>query len=98
MFFVLATTLYAMFQQVALQWSWFGSNPNNLLFVFGAIIFVFAIWISITALSVLTKDKGLPPQKEENIMMDKIKQIIACYEEVLSMPHRQEVARELRDE
>ena len=64
MFFVLATTLYAMFQQVALQWSWFGSNPNNLLFVFGAIIFVFAIWISITALSVLTKDKGLPPQKE----------------------------------
>ena len=64
MFFVLATTLYAMFQQVALQWSWFGSSPNNLLFVFGAIIFVFAIWISITALSVLTKDKGLPPQKE----------------------------------
>ncbi len=64
MFFVLATTLYAMFQQVALQWSWFGSNPNNLLFVFGAIIFVFAIWISITALAVLTKDKGLPPQKE----------------------------------
>lgn len=60
MFFVLATTLYAMFQQVALQWSWFGSDPNNLLFVFGAIIFVFAIWISITALSVLTKDKGLP--------------------------------------
>src|SRR5699024_6504927 len=60
MFFVLATTLYAMFQQVALQWSWFGSDPNNLLFIFGAIIFVFAIWISITALSVLTKDSGIP--------------------------------------
>src|SRR5699024_10187144 len=60
MFFVLATTLYAMFQQVALQWSWFGSDPNNLLFIFGAIIFVFAIWISITALSVLTKDIGIP--------------------------------------
>ena len=31
-------------------------------------------------------------------MMDKIKQLIAFYEEVLSMPHRQEIARELRDE
>src|SRR5690625_5541803 len=51
MFFVLGTTLYAMFQQVALQWSWFGPEQNNLLFVLGAIIFVFAIWISITALS-----------------------------------------------
>lgn len=64
MFFVLATTLYAMFQQVALQWSWFGSDPNNLLFIFGAIIFVFAIWISITALSVLTNDKNLPTDSE----------------------------------
>ncbi len=31
-------------------------------------------------------------------MMDKIKQLIAFYEEVLSMPHRQEIARELREE
>lgn len=60
MFFVLGTTLYAMFQQVVLQWSWFGSNQNNLLFVFGAIIFVFGIWISLTALSTLTRDKELP--------------------------------------
>ncbi len=60
MFFVLVTTMYAMFQQVALQWSWFGSNQNNLLFVFGAIIFVFGIWISITALSALTQNKELP--------------------------------------
>lgn len=60
MFFVLVTTMYAMFQQVALQWSWFGSNQNNLLFIFGAIIFVFGIWISITALSVLTQNKELP--------------------------------------
>src|SRR5690625_657908 len=60
MFFVLGTTLYSMFQQVALQWSWFGPEQNNLLFVLGAIIFVFAIWISITALSTLTKDKELP--------------------------------------
>src|SRR5699024_7299161 len=60
MFFVLGTTLYAMLQQVDLQWSWFGPEQNNLLFVLGAIIFVFAIWISITALSTLTKDKELP--------------------------------------
>lgn len=64
MFFVLGTTLYAMFQQVALQWSWFGSDQNNLLFVFGAIIFIFAIWISITALSALTKDKELPLEED----------------------------------
>lgn len=31
-------------------------------------------------------------------MLDKIKTLIAFYEEVLNMPHRQEIARELRDE
>lgn len=31
-------------------------------------------------------------------MLSKIKQLISFYEEVLSMPHRQEIARELRDE
>nr|WP_041054444.1 cory-CC-star protein [Jeotgalibacillus campisalis] len=31
-------------------------------------------------------------------MIDKVKALIAYYEEVLSMPHRQEIARELRDE
>jgi hypothetical protein len=31
-------------------------------------------------------------------MLDKVKKLIEFYEEVLSMPHRQEVARELRDE
>lgn len=64
MFFVLGTTIYAMFQQVVLQWSWFGSNQNNLLFVFGAIIFVFGIWISITALSALTRDIELPLEED----------------------------------
>ena len=59
MFFVLATTLIALFQQVALEWSWFGSDQNNLLFIFGAIIFVFAIWVSLTAFSALSKgDSG----------------------------------------
>lgn len=31
-------------------------------------------------------------------MLDKIKKAIHYYEEILSVPHRQEVARELRDE
>lgn len=31
-------------------------------------------------------------------MLDKIKKAIYYYEEILSVPHRQEVARELRDE
>ncbi|MEJ8778578.1 carbon starvation CstA family protein [Pseudogracilibacillus sp. ICA-222130] len=58
MFFVLGTTLIAMFQQVVYEWSWIGSDQNNLLFVFGAIIFVFAIWISLTAFSALRKNDG----------------------------------------
>lgn len=57
MFFVLGTTLIALFQQVALQWSWFGSETNHLLFIFGAIIFVFAIWIALTSFAALTKEK-----------------------------------------
>jgi len=31
-------------------------------------------------------------------MLDKVKTLISFYEEVLSMPHRQEIARELRNE
>ncbi|HLR80377.1 MAG TPA: cory-CC-star protein [Bacillota bacterium] len=31
-------------------------------------------------------------------MLEKLKKLIAFYEEVLHMPHRQEIARELRDE
>jgi hypothetical protein len=31
-------------------------------------------------------------------MLDKLKKLIDFYEEVLNMPHRQEIARELRDE
>lgn len=55
MIFILFMTLIAMFQQVVFEWSWFGSSSNMLLFVFGAIIFVFAIWIILTAFSTLTK-------------------------------------------
>ncbi len=59
MVFVMFMTLYAMIQQVLFEWSWMGSAPNTLLFIFGAIILIFALWIIITAFSVLTK-------KEEN--------------------------------
>ncbi|WP_099157875.1 carbon starvation CstA family protein [Virgibacillus ndiopensis] len=61
MIFLMFMTLYAMFQQVLFEWSWFGSNSNTLLFVFGAIIFVFAIWIILTAFTALTSkmDKNI---------------------------------------
>src|SRR5699024_9802058 len=52
MIFVMFMTLYAMFQQVIFKWSWMGSEENVLLFTLGAIIFVFAVWIVLTAFSV----------------------------------------------
>jgi carbon starvation protein len=60
MIFLMVMTLYAMFQQVAFEWSWMGSAPNTLLFILGAIIFIFAIWIIITAFSVLREDHERP--------------------------------------
>jgi len=58
MIFLLFMTLWAMVQQVLFQWSFWGSNSNSLLFVFGAIIMGFAIWIVITALGALnSKDQ-----------------------------------------
>ena len=56
MIFLLFMTVYAMIQQVIFQWSWWGSESNTLLFVFGAIIMGFAIWIIVTAISVLTSN------------------------------------------
>lgn len=59
MIFLMFMTLWAMFQQVFLQWAWYAAAPNMLLFVFGAIIFVFALWIIITAIQVLaSKDNS----------------------------------------
>jgi carbon starvation protein len=55
MIFLMFMTLYAMFQQVVFEWSWAGNDANTLLFVLGAIIFVFAVWIILTAFNVLTK-------------------------------------------
>jgi len=63
MIFLMFMTLWAMFQQVFLQWAWYAAAPNMLLFVFGAIIFVFALWIIITAIQVLSS-KNNPPNLE----------------------------------
>ena len=64
MIFLMFMTLWAMFQQVFLQWAWYAAAPNMLLFVFGAIIFVFALWIIITAIQVLSS-KNNPPNLED---------------------------------
>ncbi|WP_033541094.1 carbon starvation CstA family protein [Planococcus sp. CAU13] len=66
MIFLMFMTLWAMFQQVFLQWAWYNDASNMLLFVFGSIIFVFALWITITAVQVLlTKDKSKLLGKEK---------------------------------
>ncbi|MBP2077958.1 carbon starvation protein A [Oceanobacillus polygoni] len=54
MIFLMFMTLYALFQQVLFEWSWIGDNSNTLLFVLGAIIFVFAAWIALTSFQALT--------------------------------------------
>ena len=64
MIFLMFMTLWAMFQQVFLQWAWYAAAPNMLLFVFGAIILVFALWIIITAIQVLAS-KDNPANLED---------------------------------
>ncbi|WP_010530352.1 carbon starvation CstA family protein [Lentibacillus jeotgali] len=66
MIFVMFMTLWAMFEQVVFEWSWFGSDPKMLLFVLGSIIFVFAIWIVLTAFSTLTQNMDSPEDLDEN--------------------------------
>jgi carbon starvation protein len=51
-------TLWAMTEQVIFDWSGWGMNdPNMLLFVFGAIILGFTIWIILEAAALLRKEK-----------------------------------------
>ncbi|HLR80378.1 MAG TPA: carbon starvation protein A [Bacillota bacterium] len=57
MIFLMFVTLYALFKQVIYSWSWFGTETNLLLFIFGAIIFVFALWITLTAFLTMTQQK-----------------------------------------
>ncbi len=37
-------------------------------------------------------------EKEGVLMLERVKQLVKLYEEILSMPHRTEIARELREE
>ncbi|NJP36895.1 carbon starvation CstA family protein [Alkalicoccus luteus] len=60
MVFLLFMTMYALFQQVVFQWAWWADGSNTLLFVFGAINFVFALWIALTAFSVMAKTGNDP--------------------------------------
>ncbi|MFD1361542.1 carbon starvation CstA family protein [Lentibacillus salinarum] len=66
MIFLMFMTLWAMFKQVLFEWSWFGSDPATLLFVLGSIIFVFAVWIVLTAFSTLTRTMDMPDDLDEN--------------------------------
>lgn len=61
MIFLLFMTLWAMTQQVFGEWNVFnGSDPNALLFTFGSIIWLFALWILIEAVILfLKKDNQL---------------------------------------
>ncbi|GEN45598.1 carbon starvation CstA family protein [Alkalibacillus haloalkaliphilus] len=57
MVFLMFMTLYAMFVQVFTDWAPWASNTDWLLFTFGSIIFVFAIWIVFTAFSVISNER-----------------------------------------
>ncbi|WP_349409620.1 carbon starvation protein A [Pseudalkalibacillus sp. SCS-8] len=56
MVFLLFMTIWAMTKQVVFEWSGLGeADANMLLFIFGAAILGFAIWIILEAFSVLSK-------------------------------------------
>ncbi|PKR78377.1 carbon starvation protein A [Halalkalibacillus sediminis] len=61
MVFLLVMTLYAMIIQVFTEWApWAGETSDWLLFTFGAIVFIFAIWIVLTAFSIFNKEGDNP--------------------------------------
>ncbi|MBD3617180.1 MAG: carbon starvation protein A [Gracilimonas sp.] len=61
MVFLMIMTLWAMTEQVIFDWSGWGSNDSNmLLFIFGAIILGFTIWIILEAVTLVRKEKGQP--------------------------------------
>lgn len=58
MIFLLCMTIWAMVQQVVFDWSGLGANdPQWLLFILGACILGFAVWILLEAISAL-RDPG----------------------------------------
>lgn len=66
MVFLVFMTLWAMVQQVVFDWSglW-DQDPDWLLFIFGAIIMGFALWIVFTAFSIITGRSPLPDMQED---------------------------------
>ncbi|MEQ6376009.1 carbon starvation protein A [Bacillaceae bacterium S4-13-56] len=60
MVFLMFMTLWAMVQQVFTEWSpWNPDTSNWLLFILGSIVMVFALWITLTAISeIFKKDKN----------------------------------------
>jgi carbon starvation protein len=57
MIFILFMTLWAMTEQVFFEWSGYGeSEANLLLFVFGAIILGFSVWIILEAYALLRRE------------------------------------------
>lgn len=64
MIFLLFMTLWAMIQQVVIEWSGLGATDGNLLlFVLGAIILGFTIWILIESASLLLYPKDQPAEE-----------------------------------
>jgi carbon starvation protein len=58
MIFLMAMTLWAMTEQVIFDWSGYSGNEANLLlFIFGAIILGFTIWIILEAILLIRKDR-----------------------------------------
>lgn len=58
MVFIMIITLWAMSQQVFIEWSGFGDgDPNYLLLAFGALILGFAVWIILEAFRLVMKEK-----------------------------------------
>ncbi|MFZ4454482.1 carbon starvation CstA family protein [Salibacterium aidingense] len=66
MVFLLFMTLWAMVSQVVFQWSWLGEEGIQMvLFIFGAVILGFAVWILLEALMIFRKEppNSKPDQK-----------------------------------
>ncbi|WP_103664297.1 carbon starvation CstA family protein [Gracilimonas amylolytica] len=58
MIFLMAMTLWAMVEQVVFDWSGYsGNEANMLLFVFGAVILGFTIWIILEAVTLIRKEQ-----------------------------------------
>ncbi|MFB1081835.1 carbon starvation protein A [Jeotgalibacillus sp. JSM ZJ347] len=65
MVFLMFMTLYAMISQVFTQWAWWNEQSSTLLFVFGALILGFALWICLTAISTLMSKNQTPIDPNE---------------------------------